>query len=155
MKAIIGALAGLLVSGSAFAGPVYDVCEKQVESYVASELGTTISSIQYEWPDSRTHRSRAWVRTPKCDGKFVFELRGSYDDCHRAHYGRIPNYISQVWTTGSCSTRAYAAPFAFNVAAAEQLSTEIPDCPNGTMAVAQYDIHFRFQGYKCEKVSGH
>lgn len=159
MKAIYGALLGLLVATAANAAPVYDVCQKQVESYVTSQLKTTITDVTYEWgADTRTHRGRAWVRTPLCSGAFVFELRGNADDCHGPHYGRIPNYISQVWKYGACRGLEASAPASVPASAdtdADTLAHPIPDCPNGYWPVAQYDWRGNFQGYKCEKHNDH
>lgn len=97
----------LFVANSAFASwgePVFDVCDKQVRSYIEHNYEGNITSIDwvYDYDDRGSNGSEAWVRLDSCSGYVVFDLRADEMDCTIAHYGRIPNYISRVWATRDC-----------------------------------------------------
>ena len=42
-----------------------------------------------------------WIRTNMCQGSFVTTSVRS-QDCKIAHYGEVPNYISNFYATGEC-----------------------------------------------------
>lgn len=84
--------------------PVTNVCDKQIAGYLSSNFDADVLSIRYLFDDddASRRRSSARVRASNCSGEYVFELRANKIDCTIAHYGRIPNYIRYVWTTGNC-----------------------------------------------------
>lgn len=98
---LIGPAAAFAFDGSA---GVRDVCRKQINAYVEQNLGTTVRSIQFDFDPEDHIRSNnlAWTRVESCSGYVVFRLRANEADCENVHYGRIPNYITDVWTTGDC-----------------------------------------------------
>mgnify|MGYP003394517728 CR=1 FL=1 len=109
MKKIIFALAMVVsFSGvSAFAAPVTDVCNKQVAAYMQNNVAGNVTGVQWVSQggggEGGTETMQAWVTVDSCSGNYVFNMRAdSYTCFGQGHYGTIPNYISQVWTTGNC-----------------------------------------------------
>ena len=121
-----------------------DVCENQIRDYAKTQLDTTVTQISMIDKDAdHGQGAEAWVKTPKCDGYFVFNLSASSAECKGKHYGRIPNYISNVWEYGACRKGSSEED--------EKSVSNIPTCDVGFMPVPHYSLRFEFQGYVCER----
>ena len=86
--------------------PVFDICEKQIRCWVqrnrdASDPAVDLDNMQIFFSEDS---ARAWARLdcPTTRSNLVFEIRSGRTNCEIAHYGRKPNYITQVWQSGRC-----------------------------------------------------
>lgn len=99
----------LLIASSAVVGQEaqYGVCEQQLIEDVASRFGQNITEIDWSLQTSRDSRagytSQALVYTDGCPGYHVYEIFGKEYDCfHRAHIGKVRNYIRYRSSGGGC-----------------------------------------------------
>lgn len=98
----------LFVSSAAMAQePEYGVCEKQLSEDVANRFDQKITEIDWSLQTSRDSRagytSQALVYTDGCPGYHVYEIFGKEYDCfHRAHIGKVRNYIRYRSSGGGC-----------------------------------------------------
>lgn len=101
---VVLVLAGCLCLGpAAVAAEPRNRCERQVHDYVRERLGTQVSSI-YMVLEGRVGANRPtyWVTTDSCSGTYLFRMNVTEEACAAAAYGREPNYISGVSTSGDC-----------------------------------------------------
>jgi hypothetical protein len=112
MKKIIFVLAAMvsISSVTAFAGPVTDVCNKQVAAYMQNNVAGNVTSVYWQrnggGGEGGQETMQAWVSVDSCTGYYVFNMSAdSYTCFSQSHYGTIPNYILQVWTQGNCRRR--------------------------------------------------
>ncbi|MEM7250397.1 MAG: hypothetical protein AAF493_03175 [Pseudomonadota bacterium] len=94
----VGALV-TVTANVATATPDYGVCRAQLESYVATRFGQTVTDVKihYEYDERYSNwppRSEAVVYTKECPGYHFFDVSATYFTCEtQAHYGQAPNYI--------------------------------------------------------------
>ena len=106
-RAAIAALCLLVSSTAAQSKPQFDVCERQVESYIINKLGLTIERIKYWWSmpsglNGHAEPSEAYVYVTNCSGFHHFEIQADFDECQLPHYGTPPDYLYYRGATKDC-----------------------------------------------------
>ena len=105
----------LLIPGIACAieGPKYDVCEQELRTRVSSELGQTVTRIEYYYHYDTPYIGRAiWHPTPvtqaivytkECPGYHFYDVYASYETCTQLpHYGTPPRYTHLRSSNDGC-----------------------------------------------------
>jgi len=88
--------------------PQFDVCRKQIETYVRENLGQQVTDIifyyVYERRDLlRWDYSKAVVSVSECPGYHYFEVHAIADTCEMLpHYGRQPDYLYYLGAFDGC-----------------------------------------------------
>ena len=109
VRAAFAALCLLVSSTTVHSEPQFDVCERQVKSYVIDKLGLTIERIKYWWSlpggtSNQEEPSEAFVYVEGCSGFHHFEIRADLEECQLPHYGTPPDYLLYRGATKDCET---------------------------------------------------
>ncbi len=88
--------------------PQYEVCRRQIHSYMLDTFGQHVTAIEftyvYERRDLRRwDYSKAVVSVSECPGFHYFEVRATADMCEtQPHYGRQPRYLRYLGGFDGC-----------------------------------------------------